>query len=212
VQLPGAAAGLRVVVADHRHLARRGLVEVLSAAGAVVVAEATDTESALRAVAEHAPRALLVALDLPGRDRGHVVAISRDRWPDLGVVALSEHGGREATQEALRLGASAHLGKDAAPERFPEVAAQAAAMPRAFHADVALELPRDPAPGRADLTPREREVLRLAGEGLTVRAISARLFVSDATTRSHLGSIYRKLGVSNRSQAVLAAARLGLLA
>jgi DNA-binding NarL/FixJ family response regulator len=54
-------------------------------------------------------------------------------------------------------------------------------------------------------------VLRLAAEGLTVRGISARLYVSEATTRSHLSGIYRKLGVTSRSQAVLAAERLGML-
>jgi DNA-binding NarL/FixJ family response regulator len=54
-------------------------------------------------------------------------------------------------------------------------------------------------------------VLKLAGEGLTVRGISARLFISEATTRSHLSGIYHKLGVSSRSQAVLAAERLGML-
>jgi DNA-binding NarL/FixJ family response regulator len=54
-------------------------------------------------------------------------------------------------------------------------------------------------------------VLALAAEGLTVQGISARLYVSDATTRSHLSGIYRKLGVTSRSQAVLAAERLGML-
>jgi ATP/maltotriose-dependent transcriptional regulator MalT len=61
------------------------------------------------------------------------------------------------------------------------------------------------------LTRREAEVLALAAEGLTVEGISARLFVSPATTRSHLAGIYRKLGVSTRSQAVLTAERLGML-
>lgn len=203
------ATGLRVVVADSHHLVRHGLADVLTSAGATVT-QAQDAESALRAIGERRADVLVVSLDLPGSERGHVVAIARDRWPDLAVVALSDETSHEAMLTALDLGASAYLPKTALPERIVSTAIRAAAAPGAFVADDVLA-PRRQARGGPRLTPRESEVLGLAAEGLTVRGISARLFVSEATTRSHLSGIYRKLGVTSRSQAVLAAERLGML-
>jgi DNA-binding NarL/FixJ family response regulator len=205
----GSAQGLRVVVADSHHLVRHGLAEVLTSAGAVVT-QAQDAESALREVAERRAQVLVVSLDLPGSERGHVVAIARDRWPALAVVALSDEASHEAMLRALDLGASAYLPKTARPERFVSTAVRAAASPGAFVADDVLA-PRMQARGGPRLTPRESEVLALAAEGLTVEGISARLYVSQATTRSHLSGIYRKLGVTSRSQAVLVAERLGML-
>jgi DNA-binding NarL/FixJ family response regulator len=207
----GTESGLRAVVADGNALARRGLAAVLSDAGAVIVGDAADTESALRWVAREAPEVLVVALDLPGRERGHVVAIARDRWPGLAIVALSERASDDALLDALELGASAYLPKTTAPEQVVATVAQAAATPGAF---LSQGVPAARARSRHSgprLTPREEEVLRLAAEGLTVRGISARLYVSEATTRSHLTGIYHKLGVSSRSQAVLRAERLGML-
>jgi DNA-binding NarL/FixJ family response regulator len=185
------------------------LAEVLTSAGAQVT-QAQDAESALREVSERRAQVLVVSLDLPGSERGHVVAIARDRWPALAVVALSDEASHESMLRALDLGASAYLPKTARPERFVSTAVRAAAAPGAFLADDVLA-PRRQARGGPRLTPRESEVLALAAEGLTVEGISARLYVSQATTRSHLSGIYRKLGVTSRSQAVLAAERLGML-
>jgi DNA-binding NarL/FixJ family response regulator len=202
---------LHVVVADNNALARRGLAAILSDAGATVVGDAADTEAALRWVAQALPEVLVVSLDLRGPERGHVVAIARDRWPDLAIVALSAEASDDARLDALELGASAYLPKTAAPEQVVATTVQAAAAPGAFLSEGA---PATRSRGRhsgPQLTPRESEVLRLAAEGLTVRGISARLFVSEATTRSHLSGIYHKLGVSSRSQAVLLAERLGML-
>lgn len=203
------AQGLRVVVADSHHLVRHGLADVLASAGAVVT-QAADAESALREVAEQRAEVLVVSLDLPGSERGHVVAIARDRWPTMAVIALSDATSHEAMLTALSLGASAYMPKTATPDRFVTTALRAAAAPGAFVADDVLA-PRRQARGGPRLTPRESEVLRLAADGLSVRGIAARLYISEATTRSHLSGIYRKLGVTSRSQAVLAAERLGML-
>lgn len=204
------ATGLRAVVAGAHHLVRRGLAEVLSSAG-LSVTQATDTESTLREVSAKQPSVLLVDLELPGSERGHVVALARGRWPDLAIVAMSDQPDRRSMLRALELGASAYLSTSADPERFVSAAHQAVAAPRAFLAEDVLASRRQSA-GGPRLTPRETEVLALAAQGLTVRGISGQLFVSEATTRSHLSGIYRKLGVTTRSQAVLTAERLGMLA
>lgn len=204
------ADGLRVVVADAHDLVRHGLAHVLTSAGARVT-QASDSETALQRVGAERADVLLVSLDLPGAERGHVVAIARDRWPQLAVVAMSPEPTHEAILSALDLGASAYLPKTSTPERVVTTTSQAAAAPNAFLAEDVLA-PRRNSERGPRLTPREHEVLALAAEGLTVRGISERLYVSQATTRSHLSGIYRKLGVTTRSQAVLAAERLGMLA
>lgn len=204
------AAWLSAVVADSHHLTRSGLVRVLEQAGLRVLAEASDGESTLRAVSTGTPDVLLVALDLGGVERGHVVAIARDRWPGMAVVALSEAGGEEAQLHAWQLGASAHLARTATPEQVIATVVQSVTAPSAFLGEDLLALRRGAGNGPR-LTRREAEVLQLAAEGLTVAGISQRLFISDATTKSHLSGIYRKLGVGTRSQAVLAAERWGML-
>lgn len=204
------AVELRVVVAESHDLLRHGLVEVLTTAGAKV-SQAVDSESALRMLAVGRADVLLVSLDLPGSERGHVVAIARDRWPALAIVAMSPEPDQDAMLRALELGASAYLPKTASPDRLVATTTQAASAPGAFLAEDVLA-PRRRARGGPRLTPRESEVLALAAEGLSVHGISARLYVSEATTRSHLSGIYRKLGVATRSQAVLTAERLGMLA
>ena len=201
--------GLRVVVAEAHPLLRHGLVAVLSAAGSIVSAVA-DSDAALRAVGEQHAQALLVNLALPGNERGHVVAIARDRWPELAIVALSAAPDHAAMLAAMDLGASAYLPSTVAAEQVLSTLAQAVSAPSAFLADDLLA-PRRQARGGPRLTRRESDVLALAAEGLTVAGISERLYVSPATTRSHLSGIYRKLGVTSRSQAVLAAERLGML-
>lgn len=210
----GSAASLRVVVAEGNALIRRGLVEVLGDAGITVVGQASDTGTALRTVAEHFPAVLVVSLDLrTSFERGHVVAIARDRWPNLGIVALGDAPGDAQMRTALELGASAYLTRSAEPGQVVTAVTQAAAAPGAFRSENLAALRQATrTPSGLRLTARESDVLRLAADGLTVRAISARLFVSEATTRSHLAGIYRKFGVTSRSQAVLAAERLGMLA
>ncbi len=201
---------LRTVVADAHPLVRRGLTEVLRGAG-FPTTDASDAESMLREVTSEHPDVLLVGLDLPGSVREHVIAVARHRWPELAIVAMSDRPDQDSMLRALELGASAYLPRSAAPERFVTTVRQASAAPKAFLAEEVLA-PRRTVPAGPRLTRREAEVLTLAAEGLTVRGISERLYVSEATTRSHLSGIYRKLGVSTRSQAVLAAERLGMLA
>jgi DNA-binding NarL/FixJ family response regulator len=124
-------------------------------------------------------------------------------------VTLSDDD--QAQLRAWQLGASAHLPLTATPEEVVATIRQAVAAPSAFLGEDLLALRRSPAGSGPRLTPREAEVLHLAAEGLSVAAISRRLFVTEATTKSHLSGIYRKLGVSTRAAAVLAAERLGML-
>ncbi len=205
------ASGLRAVVADPHHLLRRGIVDVLVAADVRVLADVATADAMMKALVEHRPDVLLVSMTLESGTR-HLLLQVRERWPRLAVVAMSSEHSRADLGRALHEGASAHLAQDVAPGRLVETVVQAAAAPGAFLADDVLAA-RSVAAGSSGphLTPRESEVLALACEGLTVRQISSRLYVSEATTKSHLAGIYRKLGVSSRAQAVRTASRHGIL-
>ena len=128
---------------------------------------------------------------------------------------LTSFGSEERVIGALRAGARGYLMKEAGPSELVAAilssrAARRCSTPRWPRPSS----PRPPARPRrwTPSPPREREVLGLLGEGLTNRQISRRLVISEKTTKHHVGSVLRKLGVTGRTQAALVAARAGLVA
>lgn len=210
------AAGVRAFVADAHDVSRHGLADILLSAGAEVVAALADADelmTLLRAqpLSEEVD-VLLVGLDLSAsRDPG-VIQAARSEWPDMAVVALSDVHSDLDVLTAMATGASAYVPKTANRDDLLTALLSAVAAPRAFTASgLAAASRRRAREEVSPLTSRETEVLRLAADGLAVKDISAQLFISQATTRSHLAVIYRKLDVGSRSSAVLVAERRGLL-
>jgi DNA-binding NarL/FixJ family response regulator len=122
-------------------------------------------------------------------------------------------GGDDQVFAALGAGASGFVGKDAPAEDVVAAARHAAATPGAF---TARDLPaamqrRLRAPQGPDLSAREREVLDLLVDGLTIAQIARRLYIAESTAKTHVAHIYGKLGSNNRAQAVMAAVRLRLI-
>ncbi len=137
---------------------------------------------------------------------------ARDSYPDLGIVVLTMYAGDDQLFGALDAGASAFVPKDAPAEDVVIAARHAASSPRSFTApDLAEAMRRRMTPTGPQLSPREKEVLDLLAEGLSVSQISRRLFISDSTTKTHISKLYEKLGAGNRAQAIMAALRLGLI-
>ncbi|MGW8778506.1 response regulator [Streptomyces sp. NPDC055796] len=136
------------------------------------------------------------------------------------VLVLTTFDSDEYVFRALRVGASGFLLKDTPPERLLAAIATVHAgemlfSPRALRGIVAAyaaPVARDPHPGLAALTPREREVLGLVGAGLSNTDIAGRLFLSAATVKTHVHRCMSKLGVSSRAQAVVLAHESGLVA
>lgn len=181
---------------------------VLGALGALLEMEndltvagtATDGGQALRLVESLAPDVLLTDIEMPGLTGLEVAAEIRRLGLSTRVVILTTFGRRGYLRRALDAGAAGYLLKDAP-------SATLAAAIRAVHAGgraIDPELAAD-AWGEADpLTDRERQVLRLAGDGLANTEIAARLHLSDGTVRNYLSEAIGKLGATNR----VAAARL----
>ena len=130
------------------------------------------------------------------------------------MLVLTSFGSEERVIGALRAGARGYLMKEAGPSELVTAIlsvarGEAVLDPKVAEAVIAAAAG---APSPLDsLTPREREVLALVGAGLTNRQISRRLVISEKTTKHHVGSVLRKLGVAGRTQAALVAARAGLI-
>ena len=137
---------------------------------------------------------------------------SRDVTP---IVVLLDEVESEAGARALRAGARAALPRDAAPEEIRAAVRAAAAglasLPAALALAVLNDRSSDGAHGDRTLTPREREILTLLGDGLVNKEIGVRLRISEHTVKSHLAAIYEKLEASNRAEAVATGLRRGLI-
>jgi NarL family two-component system response regulator LiaR len=183
-----------------------------------LLGEARDGQQALRLCEELAPDVILMDLIMPRMDGVTATRAIRERWPQVQIIALTSFKDKEMVQDALRAGAIGYLLKDVSVDELAEAirAAHAGRPTLAPEAAQALiEATRAPEAGPEpgyDLTPREREVLALMVEGLNNPQIGERLFISVTTVRSHVSSIFSKLGVSNRAEAVALAVRNKLVA
>ncbi len=152
-------------------------------------------------------------LEMPPPDGIESTRLLREAHPEVAVVILTSFSDRARILEALDAGAVGYLLKDATPaelERGIRAAARGEAPldPRAASALLAAR----PRPSAADgLSPREREVLVLVAEGLPNKLISRRLGISEKTVKAHLTSVFRTIGVDDRTQAAVWAVRHGLV-
>jgi two-component system, NarL family, nitrate/nitrite response regulator NarL len=202
----------RVLVVGQDALARRGLSALLDAHGALAVLGDAAPGAELEARLERLAPDVLV-WDVPaGAPAAAELAAALE---PLAVPVLALVGGPAQAEEALAAGARAVLARDADAETI--AVAALALRQRLVTLDEALArtlLPFAPA-GAAEppeaLTPREGEVLRLIAEGLSNRAIAERLAISEHTAKFHVASILAKLGAQTRTEAVVRAARLGLV-
>jgi DNA-binding NarL/FixJ family response regulator len=210
----------RVLVADDQALVRSGFAMMLRAHDDLdVVGEAKDGREAVALARTTQPHVVLMDIQMPVLDG---IAATQEilRAPDPPrVVVLTTFDVDEYVVEALRSGASGYLLKDVEPEDLVAAVRAAASgeLPLAPQVlrrvvDGYLRRPAPVADPRLDrLSEREREVLVLIGQGLTNAEISERLFVSLATTKTHVASILTKLELRDRVQAAILAHRAGIV-
>ena len=208
----------RVLICDDQAVVREGLETILRGAPEVeVVGTAADGEAALEQAERMAPDVVLMDLKMPVMNGIRATLEIRQRFPAVRVLVLTTYDADEWVYDAIRAGASGYLLKDTPSERLVEAILGTATGKT--HIDPAVggklfeHVARgDPPPQSAlvaALSEREREVLGLLAEGLSNAAIAKRLFLSEGTVRNYLTVIYEKLGVSDRTQAAVLAARHG---
>ena len=207
----------RVLLVDDHRLVREGLRRTLGDAGIEVVGEAEDGGRALALAVELRPDVTLMDITMPSMDGVTVTRRLRRRAPDTRVVMLTMHDDEELLQQALAAGAVGYLLKDAGGEEVVAAVHRAHAEGVAATAQVGAGPPLARptgagSPGHGpDLSDRELEVLQLLADGHPPREVAARLFISPKTVRNHLSHIYAKLEVADRSQAIVAGLRHGLI-
>ena len=204
---------IRLLIADDHAVVREGLQRLVATfEGVELVGAAANGQEAVDRCRAVEPDVVLMDIEMPVLDGIAATRAIAAAQPDVAVVVLTSFSDRDQILQALDAGAVGYLLKDAEPD---EIA-------KAVRAAARGEAPLDPRAGRAllsargasspldGLSEREREVLRLVARGLPNKLIARELSISEKTVKTHLTSVFRTIGVTDRTQAALWAERNGL--
>jgi len=204
---------IRLLIADDHAVVREGLERLVATFdGVELVGAAANGQEAVDRCRDAQPDVVLMDIEMPVLNGIAATRAIAAAQPDVAVVVLTSFSDRDQILQALDAGAVGYLLKDAEPD---EIA-------KAVRAAARGEAPLDPRAGRAllsargssspldGLSEREREVLRLVARGLPNKLIARELSISEKTVKTHLTSVFRTIGVTDRTQAALWAERNGL--
>lgn len=208
---------LRIVIVDDHPVFRFGIRALLeSEPDLVVVGEASDGEGAVRLASDLNPDVVLMDITMPGLNGIEATRQIARSHPEIGVLIVTMVDDASLFA-ALRVGARGYLLKGAEGEETLRAIRAVANGEMIFSEPIGERLRQffaeTPSPASAvfpELTPREHEVLGLIAKGLTNNAIAGRLGLSPKTIRNQVSEVYSKLGVSDRSQAIVKAREAGL--
>ncbi len=207
--------GIRVVVADDQQVVREGLVALLGLLdGIEVTGAAANGVEAVDLVAQGNVDVVLMDLRMPVLDGVQATARITADFPEVAVLVLTTYADDESIATALRAGARGYLTKDAGRAEIGAALRSTAAGQSTFDAEVSRRLIAGLTPGRVKetdgLTARETEVLRLIAQGLSNPEIAERLYISEATVKTHINNTFAKIGARHRAEAVRYAYRNGI--
>ena len=201
---------IRVLIVEDHFLARIALHGVLdSQPGFQIVAEAGAGADAIRLFREHRPDVVIMDLKLIGLSGFEAIEAIRREFPVARILVLSNFQGSEDVYRAMRCGARGYLTKDADGGQLLEalraVAAGGRFIPKSLESRMAERCPG------TDITPREKDVLRLLAEGLGTAEIALQLQIAEKTVRIHIGNLLEKLGARDRTHALVIALHRGII-
>lgn len=209
---------IRVVLADDHAVVRKGIRDFLEEENDIqVVAEAADGDQVKTLIREHQPDVVILDIRMPAATGIEVTRWIREQHLPVGVLVLTAYDDDPFVVAAVQAGADGYVLKNAEAEQI------AASVRAIYEGESALSpaitrklMAQLGGPSKTDeavepLTDREREVLQLAASGLTNRGIGQRLSISDRTVQGHLASIYAKLRVGSRTEAVTKALQLKII-
>jgi DNA-binding NarL/FixJ family response regulator len=201
---------IRVLIAEDHTVVRDGLVSIINQQSDLkIVGESGNGRHTVDLWRLHRPDVTLMDLRMPELDGVSSIYEIRAIDPNARIIVLTTYDGDEDIYRGMRAGAKSYLLKDVRREELfqciREVHAGRAFLPPAVAAKLAERMPAE------ELTPRELEVLRLLAAGKPNKLIGADLAITEVTVKSHVQSVFRKLNVLSRTEAIAVASRRGLL-
>jgi NarL family two-component system response regulator LiaR len=206
---------IKVLLVDDHNVVRSGLAAFLMAFDDLeLVGEANNGEEAVRKVKELDPDVVLMDLVMPKMDGAEATEAIMDYDPDLKVIALTSFKEKDLIERVMEAGAIGYLLKNVGADELAEAIRDAqdgkpTLAPEA--AQALIQKTRKPKNQVEELTPREKEVLQLMGQGLTNPQIANELVISNSTVKFHVSSILGKLNVESRTEAVVYAMKHDLI-
>jgi len=208
---------ITVLVVDDHEIVRRGICTLIETEpGVEVVAEAANGREAVQKAGQFQPAVILMDLVMPEMDGVEAIRQILSERPETQVLVLTSFSSDDKLFPAIEAGALGYLLKDTSPEELLQAIRSAAEGQSTLTPSIARRLLREFSgndriwPPVEPLTDRETEVLKLLAKGLTNEELAERLFISEATARTHVSNILAKLNLTNRTQAALYALRYGL--
>ncbi|CEG29736.1 response regulator [Bacillus sp. B-jedd] len=210
--------GIRILIADDHHVVRRGLAFYLKTQPDFEIAgEAANGEEAVKKAAELKPDIVLMDLDMPVMDGITATAKIKEQQPDMKIMILTSFSDQNHVIPAVEAGAMGYQLKDVEPDELAASIRRLASGENQLHPKATSHLLSQISANQKEmkkpldeLTKREKEVLKEIASGKSNKEISASLFITEKTVKTHVSSILSKLDLADRTQAALYAVKNGL--
>ncbi len=210
---------IRLMLADDHRMLREGLRRSMSEEGFDIVGEARDGVEAIALAEKLLPDVILMDVSMPNCDGVEACRQVKARNNPAKIVMLTMHVDKEVLTNAIRAGATGYLIKDCSTSEIADAVRMAAAGDTVLSPQLAKSMldevrrldEKATTEEERMVTKREEEVLQLIADGCSTPEVAERLYISQKTVKNHLASIYQKLDARDRTQAVLAAVRMGIV-
>jgi DNA-binding NarL/FixJ family response regulator len=212
---------MKVLIVDDHTLVRHGIALLVKECFSdAEVREAGSADDAIDLLKGETFDVALLDVRMPDRDGLELLREMKSTWPQTPVLMLTTFDHATYVKQALADGANGYMLKDSSPEDLDQAmrvaisgggnVLSARAIRSLFEGNASSEQEKDHQIRPESLTKRETDILALLAEGMSNREIARSLFLSEKTVKAHLAAVFRKLGVTNRTQAAMAAVGMGM--
>lgn len=207
------AAPIRVLLADDHEVVRAGTRQFLEHSGEIlVIAEVADGAEALQEIIKKQPDVAILDIHMPSMSGIDVARQLRARQQNTRILILTAYDDEPYIRAALKAGANGILLKNSSPDEIVRGVKDIFSSKAVIDQELALKIVMTGDTPAPDLSDRECEVLQLVAQGISNKAVAASLQISERTVQNHLAHIFEKLQAGSRTEAVMKATRLGLIA